>query len=151
MKGFIQFPVFNPYIKSTCEIYISGCTRKCKECHNPELWDFNYGEELNIEELIKYLKDREDLFDIISITGGDLLEQNINEAADFIQKLNEIFKYKQFWLFTGYELKNLQQDKFDWVFIFFDYIKIGCYQKELKQEGFPASSNQKLLIKGKDY
>jgi len=24
-------------------LYVSGCTHHCKECFNPETWDFNYG------------------------------------------------------------------------------------------------------------
>jgi anaerobic ribonucleoside-triphosphate reductase activating protein len=71
----IQFPTFNPYQKSTVELYISGCTHKCKNCHNTELRDFNYGKKLNIPELLCYLNERQHLFSIISITGGDLLSQ----------------------------------------------------------------------------
>jgi len=143
----IQFPVFNPYIKSTIEIYVSGCNRKCFNCHNSELQNFDYGEELNIKKLIRYLKERETFFDIISIVGGDLLEQNDLEAFLFIEKLQDYFKDKEFWLFTG---SNIEQCSL-WVLNCFDKIKVGSYKEELKQEGFPASSNQKLLIKGIDY
>ena len=41
------------------EIYLSGCSReqKCPDCHNPKLWDFNYGEEVNYEDLTKLIDD----------------------------------------------------------------------------------------------
>ena len=143
----ILFPVFNPYEKSTLEIYISGCNRKCDFCHNPELQNFNYGSELNIEELIKYLSERNSLFEIISITGGDLLCQNEKEAINFVFNLKSYFSYKEFWLFTGEEIENCPK----WVLDSFDVIKTGVYKEELKQEGFPASTNQKLLKKGTNY
>ena len=72
-------------------------------------------------------------------------------TAEGLQKLKEEFKTKEFWLFTGYNLEDLQKDEFDWVFMFFDVIKVGPYVEELKQERFPASSNQKVLKKGVDY
>ena len=31
-------------------IYVSGCHFHCKECHNPEAWDFNYGKEFTEKE-----------------------------------------------------------------------------------------------------
>jgi anaerobic ribonucleoside-triphosphate reductase activating protein len=128
----IQWPVFSPYLKSTVEIYVSGCNRNCKGCHNPELQNFEYGEELDIEKLVNYLKEREEFFSIISITGGDLLEQNPTEAFNFIKELKINFPTKIFYLFTGDE----KEKCLGWVLDYFDYIKVGCYDEKLKQEGF---------------
>jgi hypothetical protein len=143
----VIFPVFNPYQKATVEIYISGCYMKCPSCHNKELQDFKYGEKLNKEKLISYLIEREDLFSIVSITGGELLDQNKEEAKAISYWIIHALPGKKFWLFTGKE----KQDIPDWVFEYFDVVKIGCYREEEKQEGFPASKNQKVLIKGKDF
>ena len=52
---------------------------------------------------------------------------------------------KEYWLFTRYE------DLPCWVLEFFDVIKIGEYKQDLKVDGFPASSNQKILKRGRDY
>lgn len=145
--GGILFPAFNPYEKATVELYVSGCKAACKNCHNPELQDFNFGEELNTEELINYLDRRKNLFSIISITGGDLYYQNEMEAMLLCSNLKLLFPEKEFWLFTGAELKSLPK----WYFKVFNYIKTGVYNENKKQEGFPASSNQKLNKKGKDY
>jgi anaerobic ribonucleoside-triphosphate reductase activating protein len=150
--GGIQFPVFSPYGKPTIEIYISGCGRYCNGCHNPELQNFDYGTLLNTDWLIKYLKEREELFDIISFTGGDLLE-NAERVFDgflnewLIKLLQIAFPNKEFWLFTGATQEELPQ----WTKELFDYIKVGRYDETLKHDGFPASSNQKLLKKGLDF
>jgi hypothetical protein len=150
----IQFPVFNPYGKSTVEIYISGCYMKCPSCHNKELQDFKYGEKLDKNKLVSYLIQREGLFSIVAITGGELLDQDKKEAQDLVYWLihacPDIYgddRRIKFWLFTGKE----KQDIPDWVFEYFDIVKMGCYKVNKKQEGFPASKNQKVLVKGKDY
>ena len=145
--GGIQFPTFVPYEKAALEIYISGCTRKCKGCHNPDLWDFNFGKELVIEELLEYMDERKHLFSIISLTGGDLLCQDEVEAMHLVSTLKLIFPEKEFWLFTGEELENCP----GWTKILFDKIKTGIYNDSNKTNGFPSSGNQKLNIKNKDY
>lgn len=40
-------------------LFVSGCTHHCKECFNPETWDFSYGnvfDENAENEIIKYLE-----------------------------------------------------------------------------------------------
>lgn len=143
----VQFPVFNPYGKSTVEIYVSGCYMKCPKCHNPELQNFEYGEKLDKGKLISFLIQRENLFRVVSITGGELLDQNKKEAEDIAYWIIHALPKAEFWLFTGKE----RQDIPDWVFRHFDKVKLGCYKEDEKQEGFPASKNQKLLTRGKDY
>ena len=142
------FPAFNPYNKSTYEIHISGCKNNCKGCHNKEMQDFEYGEELDIDKYIKKLKKRTKLYDAICVMGGDLLSQDFDEASHFTYALRLNFRRKELWLFTGVKGIHLVPK---WAKECFDYIKVGPYIENLKQEGFPASSNQKLLKKGKDY
>ena len=142
-----QYPVFNPYDKPTYEIHVSGCRRNCKGCHNKELQDFNYGEELNTHKIINKLKKRKKFFDTISIVGGDLLCQDFFESWNFIISLKSSFRNKEFWLFTGDEIHNVPKYAKE----IFDYIKVGRYIEESKTKGFPSSLNQKLLKKGVDY
>ena len=140
----IQFPVFKPYEKPAVEIYVAGCKRNCKGCHNEEAKDFDNGYEAERELIQAYLTERESLFDIISVTGGDLLCQDKGDAFALSFLLRNQFPKKELWLFTG-------EDNFEniplWAQIMFDVIKYGSYKEELKQEGFPASSNQKIWRK----
>lgn len=147
MKIITQFPVFNPYGKATCEVYVSGCRANCLNCHNPELQSFEVGEELNTGKLVDYLEERQELFSIISITGGDLFYQDELEAMKLCSTLKLCFPEKEFWLFTGAEMRNLPI----WYFKIFNVVKTGVYDESKKQAGFPASSNQKLYKKGLDY
>jgi anaerobic ribonucleoside-triphosphate reductase activating protein len=143
----IQFPVFKPYKKSAAEIYISGCTNDCDGCCNNQLKDFDYGEDLIYDDVVVYLKRRSDLFDVISILGGDLLCQEEKEAEKFSKILRNSFEDKELWLFTGKELEFCPH----WVFNCFDYLKVGKFDINKIQDGFPASTNQRLLKKGLDY
>ena len=142
------FPAFNPYDKPTYEIHISGCNNRCPGCHNELLQDFEYGEELDLNKFIIKLKQRTKFYEAIAILGGDLLSQDFFEAKDFGTQLRVAFPKKELWLFTGEENIYLVPA---WAKEVFDYIKVGCYDETRKQDGFPASSNQQLLKKGKDY
>jgi anaerobic ribonucleoside-triphosphate reductase activating protein len=142
----IQWPCFVPYGKCAVELYFSGCTHNCKECHNPELKNFRYGDPFNISETFDYLNKRKNLFSVISLTGGDPLCHK-----EKLKLLCELFKSyyfkKELWLFTGFELKDCPEE----ILRYCDYIKTGVYNENEKQEGFPSSRNQKLNKKGVDY
>ena len=79
----LQFPVFKPYGQPTLEIYISGCKKNCDGCCSPELKDFNYGDELVLDVIGRYLVKNSGLYDIVSVLGGDLLAQDETEAMAF--------------------------------------------------------------------
>jgi anaerobic ribonucleoside-triphosphate reductase activating protein len=143
----ILHPVFAPYNKPACEIYVSGCTRNCKGCHNPELQDFDVGYLVNMEDLKKTLEELSRFYEIVAISGGDILCYPLEEAYEFCKQIRNMVIDKEFWLFTGAEKKELPK----WCFDIFDYIKIGSFDIAKFQDGFPASSNQKLLKKGEGY
>ena len=143
----IVYDATNAYDGIAVEIYISGCYRKCFNCHNPELQDFSVGEDLDTLELITDLSVHSKWFDIISFLGGDLLCQDDYKAKELIKDVRANFPKKHLYLFTGAELDEIPM----WCFKYFDTIKYGKYVEELKQEGFPSSSNQKVIKKGVDY
>lgn len=145
----IQYPVFNPYNKPALEVYLYGCKRQCEGCHNPELRDFKKeGEEPN-EVFFNYLESRTYFFDVLAVSGGDLLCQDEKEAFEFSLEIHNRFKDKELWLFTG-------EDDFDkiplWAKQFYDVIKYGHFDKTkiTGENDFPISSNQKIWKKKKD-
>lgn len=148
--GGIIWDAVNIYDNVAVEIYISGCNHKCPNCHNPEMQDFNYGTTLYYLNLFIELYLKKEWFDIVAILGGDLLCQPLDESKDFIFWLKQQFSDKKLWLFTGKNCEEIKEIA-PWCFEYFDVIKTGRYIKELPPGDRLASSNQKLLYKGKDY
>ncbi len=70
-------------------LFMQGCPMRCKYCHNPDTWDFNKGEAITAEEVIKeYLKNRTFYQKGgITVTGGEPLMQ-----TDFIIELFTLAK-----------------------------------------------------------
>ena len=108
------------------EIYVAGCKAKphCENCHNPELWNFTFGDKLD-EEMYKRIESKlnsfNDLIDNIWIVGGEPLDQDLNELKKlliFLKTFN-----KKMWLFTRFELDEIPED----IIKYFDYIKTGRY------------------------
>ena len=85
-------------------IYVSGCHFHCKDCHNPEAWDFNYGKEFTEKE-IDYIIEKmdNDYISGLSILGGEPLEPiNQQGLLPLVKKVKEKFPKKSIWLYTGY-------------------------------------------------
>lgn len=134
------------------EIYLSGCDGFCKDCHNPELWDFNLGrfweeEVFNIvEKVLKF----QNLIDWIWILGGEPLLQ---DKVSFLKFLNIIKKArKDLVLFTRFEIDEIDSD----IKCEFNYIKTGFFDPNCKaaiiQHSITlSSSNQKVFKKQIDF
>ena len=136
------------------DIYFSGCNAPhCKNCQNPELWEFstdnNYENEFSkISEKVKTFST---LIDNIMLFGGEPLDQNYVELCDFIDKLKTLDK--MIYLFTRYDLNKIP----DYIKNLCNYIKTGRYIPSLTvdnniQYGITlATSNQHINKQGIDY
>ena len=87
-------------------LWVSGCSLHCKECHNPETWDFCAGKPFDDAA-------KEELFDALSkpwvkgitLSGGHPLEpQNNNTVYKLLREIKKKFPDKDIWLYTGYHL-----------------------------------------------
>ena len=90
-------------------LFVSGCTHHCKECFQPETWDFNYGELFTdrvADEIIESLKP--DYVDGLTLLGGEPWEPSNQEALyPFLRKVKEAYPDKTIWAFSGYTWEEL--------------------------------------------
>lgn len=138
-------------------LYVSGCRNRCKNCFNPETWDFSYGEpftedvEKSIIESMKpeYIKG-------FTLLGGDPFEpENQVILAPFLEKLRKAYPKKSFWAFTGYDFEShLLTGKLGDVNLVMRMLKCldvlvdGKFVEELKDLNllFRGSSNQRIIL-----
>lgn len=86
-------------------LFVSGCTHHCKNCFNPETWDFNYGNPFTTEVEDKLLKMLEPAYiKGITLLGGEPMEPSNQKALlPFVKRIREKFgSTKTIWSFTGF-------------------------------------------------
>lgn len=86
-------------------LFVSGCTHHCKNCFNPETWDFNYGQPFTKEvedKLIKLLSPT--YIKGLTLLGGEPMEpQNQKALLPFLKRVKETFgETKNIWSYTGF-------------------------------------------------
>ena len=72
------------------EIYLSGCkSHSCKGCHNPELWDFTVGDNVDLDYLESKLTAMQSarLVNSVWILGGEPLDQDMNELCVLLKAM----------------------------------------------------------------
>lgn len=93
-------------------LFVSGCRRHCKECFNPESWDFNHGEEFTDEvadKIIDLLKP--EYINGLSILGGEPFEpENQVALLPFLKKVRDTYPDLSIWMYTGYKIEDLYKD-----------------------------------------
>ena len=105
------------------EIYVSGCTRYCRGCHNEELQDYSRGIpwyewlELNKRKIESRLVKR------IWFLGGDVLCQDLRSYHRMMRAFKEFGL--EMWLWTGCEYNRISDSYYIWDY--FDVVKAGPY------------------------
>lgn len=137
-------------------LFVSGCTRHCKNCFNQKTWDFCYGTEFTSEtEEFIFNETKPDWIQGLSILGGEPMEiQNQQALLPFLKRFKEKFPNKDVWLFTGFVfdvdlVKGGQRytDCTDELLSLIDIIIDGRYVEELHDITlqFRGSSNQRVI------
>lgn len=129
-----------------CTIFFQGCSHHCYNCFNPDTWDFNSGKEFTNEVIDEFIKlCRKPYVDCISITGGDVLQQDYVELSEFLDRLQPI--NKPIFLWSGYTYEEIIDLKKCNVLFNIDYLIDGRYIDELKDYTLHlrGSSNQRII------
>lgn len=85
-------------------VYFAGCSHRCQGCHNPQSWDFDGGEEMGIDDIMKVV--REEDFDV-TLSGGDPLYQ-----PEFVKELVGRIKAEghTVWIYTGFTWEEIENE-----------------------------------------
>ncbi len=137
-------------------LFVSGCTRQCKDCFNREAWDFHYGEPFT-QETIDYIIDelRPSYMTGLTVLGGEPFEpQNQPGVLELVRQVRKALPDKTIWAFSGYTLdgymlpgklgpKEITMELLSYLDVLVD----GPFIAERKDLSlrFRGSSNQRLI------
>ncbi|MBQ2887109.1 MAG: anaerobic ribonucleoside-triphosphate reductase activating protein [Alphaproteobacteria bacterium] len=94
-------------------LFVQGCHFKCKNCFNPETWDFNGGKEWTEEIENKFIElASRPYIKRISLLGGECLaDENLDGILNLVHKIRLLFgQNKTIWLYTGYKWEDIWFD-----------------------------------------
>ncbi len=134
-------------------LFVSGCTHHCKECFNPEAWDFSYGRpfgEMEIRTIIGLMEPN--YIAGLSMLGGEPFEPpNQEPLIDLVKQVRKAHPLKSIWCYSGFLYEDLAAGKvgehsrelLDEVNVLVD----GLFVLEKKDLGlrFRGSSNQRII------
>ena len=128
-------------------VWLQGCSIKCENCWNDELWTFDGGRDVEHAELINRVHDNGDVG--ITLLGGEPLDQ-APAVLGFVEVAHKAGL--DVLLYTGYELNELsgiQQRCIEMA----DIVIHGRYVHELRSEQllWRGSTNQEILINSPKY
>lgn len=91
-------------------LFVSGCRNRCKDCFQPETWDFSFGKPFTAEtEQEIYAELEKSYVGGLSLLGGDPFEpENQQALLPMLRHIREKYPQKTVWCYTGYRLEELQ-------------------------------------------
>ncbi|MDO4467076.1 MAG: anaerobic ribonucleoside-triphosphate reductase activating protein [Bacillota bacterium] len=137
-------------------LFVSGCRNHCKNCFQPQTWDFNYGKPFT-EETIRYILDSLKPSYVVGITllGGEPFEpENQRELVKLCKKVKSEYPNKTIWAFTGYildqdilEYGRKHCEVTDELLSYIDVLVDGPFIQEQKNLmlAFRGSENQRVI------
>ncbi len=134
-------------------VYFSGCHFHCPGCHNPEAWDFNYGEEFTfntINEIIDKLN-KNGVERRLSILGGEpLCDENLIAVEALIGWCKDRYPNLIIYIWTGYTIEELKARKLpiiDKILSEIDVLIDGRFEQDKRDITLPlrGSANQRII------
>ena len=134
-------------------LWTQGCPHHCKNCHNPETWDFDGGYEVpyDIIDRINKAISSNDIQRNFSILGGEpLCPENKKFVSDVINGVRDKYPNIKIYLWTGYTieyLKSLNDDDINNILNKINTLIDGPYVEELHSDKLylRGSSNQRII------
>ena len=127
-------------------VFFQGCPFHCKNCFNPETWDFDSGKCFT-DDTINHILELCEGSHItgLSILGGEPLHpRNIDGTLKLSKLFKEKYKNKTIWCWTGFKYEDIKESE---IFNYIDVLIDGQFHQEefnpnLKWRG---SKNQRVI------
>ncbi len=138
-------------------LFVSGCTNHCKDCFQPQTWDFCYGKPYTAETESEICAELEKSFVCgLTVLGGEPFEpRNQRELVKLLKLVKDRYPEKSIWVFTGFTLDGelLQDGSYphcevtDEMLSYIDILVDGRFVAELKDISlqFRGSRNQRVI------
>lgn len=142
-------------------VFVSGCTIRCKNCHNSQSHDFNSGVLFTDDYMTKLLDDlNKPYISGLTLSGGHPLEfNNLSTVYNIVKRVKERFPNKSIWIYSGYTFEQIleMENMYDGntispsspldVVKHCDILVDGKYIEELRDVtlAFRGSSNQRII------
>ena len=127
-------------------IFMQGCEFHCKNCFNPETWDFDKGEELTKDTIgiILDLCSNEHISGLSILGGEPMHSKNIRGTLKIAKAFKERYLDKTLWVWSGFLFEQLKDKE---VMNYIDVLIDGQYKEELHdfRLKWRGSSNQRVI------
>lgn len=146
VAGFLDNTMVNGEgLRST--LFLSGCNHNCEGCHNKAMQNFDYGEDVDITQIIERIQSNIPLIRGITFSGGEPFEQ---AAALSIIARHIKNKGLNLWSYTGYTFEDLLSGKEEEKLSLLRYVDVlidGRFEKNLTKgaQKYTGSSNQRII------
>lgn len=127
-------------------VFLQGCAFHCKDCFNPETWDFEGGEEFNdavIDEILRLCE--KDEIAGLSILGGEPMHpKNIKGTIKLAKRFKEQFPDKTLWSWSGFLFDQISDKE---IFDYLDVLVDGQFEADKRDPRLKwrGSSNQRVI------
>ena len=131
-------------------LWVSGCDIHCRNCQNPQTWDFNSGIPFTDDTMQEILYDlSKPYIKGITLSGGHPLDpQNAPEVLKIVKRVKMVFPNKDIWIYSGYVWEDIiKNNTLKEILKYTDILVDGAYVDELRDISLPfrGSSNQRII------
>lgn len=126
-------------------IFLSGCYHQCPECHNQDMQNPTYGEQVSLNDILFRIQGNIPIINGVTISGGEpfLQWENLLHLLQKIKLMNI-----STWVYTGYAYEDICSDKnMKFLLPLIDVLVDGPFIKEQYSPDYLyiGSKNQRIL------